>query len=236
MTLIICLLGKDAIVVASDSRASFEDEKSTAENQKLITHDDYNTKIHLIDNVAICGAGTTHTKMFVDAIKERGEGGATNIANRMTEVASKFPLFDLPNEHFTKVNPDFVRQKLELSIVGYDAVKEDLKEPRIYTMNSLYRFLITGCYFDSFSISGVHAYARCLLDLLYTRNMEAEVLEHLAVYVITKTGQHDCRVGGQVQMVTIPQNSDATVHEDKSIERIKRKNEVKTRKFKQIFK
>jgi hypothetical protein len=43
-------------------------------------------------------------------------------------------------------------------------------------------------------------------------------------------------VSGRVRMVTIPQNSDAIVHEAKSIERIKRKNEVKARKFKQMFK
>ena len=66
--------------------------------------------------------------------------------------------------------------------------------------------------------------------------METEVLEHLAVYAVMKTGQHHCRVGGRVQMVTIPQNSDAIVHEAKSIERIERKNEVKARKFKQMFK
>ena len=74
MTLIICLLGKDAIVVASDSRASFEDEKSTAENQKLIT-------------CCYLWCRGTYTKMFVDAIKERGEGGVTNITNRMTEIS-----------------------------------------------------------------------------------------------------------------------------------------------------
>lgn len=85
MTLIICLLGKDAIVVASDSRASFEDEKSTSEDQKLTTHDDNNTKIHLIDNVAICGAGTTHTRMFVDEIKKTKERGVTNIANKIRD-------------------------------------------------------------------------------------------------------------------------------------------------------
>jgi hypothetical protein len=55
----------------------------------------------------------------------------------MIEVASKFPLFDLQNDHFTKLNLDFVRQKLELSVAGYNVVKDDLKEPRIYTMNSL---------------------------------------------------------------------------------------------------
>lgn len=120
-----------------------------------------------------------------------------------SEIAGKFPLFTLPHEHFTRLNPDFVRPRLELSIADYDVVKDNLKVARINTMNSKFDFIITG-YYDSFSISGVHAYARCLLDLLYIRNMETEVLQHMAVYVITKTGQHDCRVGGQVQMVTIP--------------------------------
>ncbi|MGC2683707.1 MAG: hypothetical protein WA323_17760 [Candidatus Nitrosopolaris sp.] len=79
MTLIVCLLGKDAIVTASDSRAYFKDEK------EVTCHDDTNKKIHLIHNVAICDAGTTHTKMFVDEIKKKPVTGIEEIAKEMTK-------------------------------------------------------------------------------------------------------------------------------------------------------
>lgn len=142
MTLIVCLLGKDAIVTASDSRAYFKDEK------EVTCHDDTNKKIHLIHNVAICDEGTTHTKMFVDEIKKKPVTGIEEIAKEMTKVANDFPLFAAPNEHFTKVNPDFVRARLELAIVGYIG-----KEPRIYTLNSTIRFASIP-YYDSFALSG----------------------------------------------------------------------------------
>lgn len=135
MTLIVGLHGKDAIVVASDSRAYFKDEK------KVTCHDDNSKKIYIVRNVAICGAG---------------------------------------------------------------------------------------------AVSGVPQYARCLLDLLYSENMETEVLERLAAYVITKTKTQNDEVGGRVQMVTITPVG-AIRLEDEKINSIILENEDRAKKLKEIF-
>lgn len=220
MTLIVCLPGNDAIVVASDSRAYFKDEKEPT------CHDDNNIKIHLIDNVVICGAGTTHAKTFVDEIRNMPVRGVEQIVNEMTRIA---------NEKFDKWFPYFAsaaapnRPPLELSIVGYD-----VKEPRIYTMNSEYRFAPFP-YHDTFALSGVPSYARCLLNLLYSQDMATEALEHLATYVITKTATQTVKVGGPVQMATITPDSGAVKISDERICSIIRENKEIEKRFRDLF-
>lgn len=229
MTLIVGLHGKDAIVVASDSRAYFKDEK------KVTCHDDNSKKIYIVRNVAICGAGAAYTNKLVDEIEKTTKVGVTDIMNEITRVANEtfdewfpdFPLFPLPNQ-----SPDFVRPRLELSIAGYDLV-ETQSTRRIYIMNSAYRF-VSVRYDDRFSVSGVPQYARCLLDLLYSENMETEVLERLAAYVITKTKTQNDEVGGRVQMVTITPGG-AIRLEDEKINSIILENEDRAKKLKEIF-
>lgn len=77
MTLIVGLHGKDAIVVASDSRAYFKDEK------KVTCHDDNSKKIYIVRNVAICGAGAAYTNKLVDEIEKTTKVGVTDIMNEV---------------------------------------------------------------------------------------------------------------------------------------------------------
>jgi hypothetical protein len=230
MTLIVCLLGRDTIVVATDSRATFDDEKETC-------HNDNSKKIYLVENVAICGAGTAHTNTLVEVIDPKPVDGVTNIMNKMRGVAKQkfdkwypnFPLFANPNQ-----NPNFVRPRLEFSIAGYDFVQEQ-SFMRVYTMNSKYDFVPVR-YDDGFVLSGITQYARYLLNMLYSQDMNTQALERLAAYVIIETTIQNEGVGGRVQMATITPNSGANMLTNDEIDSLLKENENRAKGLKDIFK
>jgi hypothetical protein len=123
-----------------------------------------------------------------------------------------------------------------MSIAGYD-FENGVPIPRMYGMNSLYRFTPT-LYDYGYLVSGVSQYALYLLSRLYSADMDHTALEHLGAYVITETATQDGKVGGPVQMALIrpnPAENSALMLNNDEIQVIIAKNERTADDLKKVF-
>lgn len=183
MTLTICILAKDGVVLASDSRAS-----------SLLTSNDTVKKIFKLDDrnaVGIAGDGPLATHLF-DIILPLNYGtGITDLAEQITKnCKKKF------NEYFDHLIPKD-RPSLSILLAGYS--KEG--NPEIYCFQSGDNFVprksATG-----FECIGIPYIAEYLLNRIYGKEITVTQAVTLAAFCIQETRSQDARVGGPTQIST----------------------------------
>jgi 20S proteasome alpha/beta subunit len=204
LTLIVCLKGKNGMVLASDSRGTFGDPRGvTAQN------DNQKKSYGLSKYVGVLMAGSGELGAMImneiaTDVKNRNLEGVTPIMNAAREILkrrydewfARFSLQAIPNV------PTPVRPTLVVIIGGYDL--DNTGKPvtqKIYSLN---------CHLDfapmlhdyGFALEGVAQYALYLLNRLYAGESVKNLLP-LAAYVITETASQDGKVGGPVQMMQI---------------------------------
>lgn len=184
MTLTICIIAKDGIILASDSRASsFLTSNDTV--KKIFKLDDHNA-------VGIAGDGPLAMHFF-DVISNQlnFRNGISNLAEQLRQQGKiKF------NEFFSHQNPQ-ERPDLTILLTGYTSEGK----PEIYQLNSKDNFVPrkspTG-----FDCIGIPIIANYLLNRLYEAEITIEHAAELATFCIKETGSQDNRVGGPTQIAT----------------------------------
>ena len=184
MTLTICIIAKDGIVLASDSRAS-----------SFLTSNDTVKKIfRLDDNNAVGIAGDGPLAMhFFDTISSEliFRNGISALAEQMRSLGkAKF------DEFFSHQVPKD-RPSLSIILSGY----MQGGKPEIYTLNSNDNFVPrkspTG-----FECIGIPIIANYLLNRLYEPEITTQHAAELATFCIKETSSQDNRVGGPTQIAT----------------------------------
>ena len=184
MTLTICIIAKDGIVLASDSRAS-----------SFLTSNDTVKKIfRLDDNNAVGIAGDGPLAMhFFDTISSEliFRNGISALAEQMRALGkAKF------DEFFSHQVPKD-RPSLSIILSGY----MQSGKPEIYTLNSNDNFVPrkspTG-----FECIGIPIIANYLLNRLYEPEITTQHAAELATFCIKETSSQDNRVGGPTQIAT----------------------------------
>lgn len=184
MTLTICIIAKDGIVLASDSRAS-----------SFLTSNDTVKKIfRLDDNNAVGIAGDGPLAMhFFDTISSEliFRNGVSALAEQMRSLGKA--RFD---EFFSHQTPKD-RPSLSIILSGY----MQGGKPEIYTLNSNDNFVPrkspTG-----FECIGIPIIANYLLNRLYEPEITTQHAAELATFCIKETSSQDNRVGGPTQIAT----------------------------------
>lgn len=184
MTLTICIIAKDGIILASDSRASsFLTSNDTV--KKIFKLDDHNA-------VGIAGDGPLAMHFF-DVISSdlNFRNGISNLAEQLrTHGKDKF------NDFFSHQDPKD-RPSLSIVLAGY--TPED--KPEIYLLNSNDNFVPrkspTG-----FECIGIPIIANYLLNRLYEPEITTTHAAELATFCIKETSSQDNRVGGPTQIAT----------------------------------
>lgn len=184
MTLTICIIAKDGIVLASDSRAS-----------SFLTSNDTVKKIfRLDDNNAVGIAGDGPLAMhFFDTISSEliFRNGVSALAEQMRSLGKA--RFD---EFFSHQTPKD-RPSLSIVLSGY----MQGGKPEIYTLNSNDNFVPrkspTG-----FECIGIPIIANYLLNRLYEPEITTQHAAELATFCIKETSSQDNRVGGPTQIAT----------------------------------
>ena len=184
MTLTICILAKDGVVIASDSRAS-----------STLTSNDTVKKIFKLEDhiaVGIAGDGPLATHLF-DLIlpKLNYRTGITDIAEQLRkECKEKF------NEYFDHLKPED-RPSLSILLAGYSQTNN----PEIYFLRSNDNFVPrkspTG-----FECIGIPYIAEYLLNRIYGKEITVSQATTMAAFCIKETGYQDYRVGGPTQIAT----------------------------------
>ena len=184
MTLTICIIAKDGIILASDSRAS-----------SFLTSNDTVKKIfRLDDNNAVGIAGDGPLAMhFFDTISSEliFRNGVSALAEQMRSLGKA--RFD---EFFSHQTPKD-RPSLSIVLSGY----MQGGKPEIYTLNSNDNFVPrkspTG-----FECIGIPIIANYLLNRLYEPEITTQHAAELATFCIKETSSQDNRVGGPTQIAT----------------------------------
>jgi len=237
LTLILCLKGKDGMVLASDSRGTFGDPRGvTAQNDNM-------KKLYVVSKyvgVLLAGSGELGA-MIMDGIAKKLEDskieGVTPIMNFLREHLIKqfedwfkgFLIRPLPNA------PAPSRPTLMVIVGGYEVDNEGKATiQKIYSLNCHNNFApLLHDY--GFGLSGVGQYALYLLNRLYTPESNVENLLALAAYVITETASQDGKVGGPVQMVKISPDKGCVRLSSEEINSIIKSNIDRSEKLKVLF-
>lgn len=184
MTLTICIIAKDGMVLASDSRAS-----------SFLTSNDTVKKIFKLDDhhaVGIAGDGPLAMHLFELISPELNfRNGVENLAEQMRQLSkSKF------DDFFSHQTP---KDRPGLSIILAGCAKNG--EQSIYTMGSNDNFVPrkspTG-----FECIGIPIIANYLLNRLYERDITVDHAAELATFCIKETSSQDNRVGGPIQIAS----------------------------------
>jgi 20S proteasome alpha/beta subunit len=199
MSLLVCLLGTDGLVLAADSRGTFGDPRGVTAQNDLIK------KLYLANErvgILVAGAGdlgSTVVSGFL-ALPDTASLGITELTMALHRYAraqfgewfERFSIKPAPSDS-RPARPD-----LNFMVAGFELNYE----PKIYRMSSSLDFA-PMLHNYGFGIDGVAQYALYLLNRLYDPKSVIEDLQCLAAYVITETASQDGKVGGAVQMATL---------------------------------
>lgn len=209
MTLTICILAKDGMVLASDSRAS-----------SFLTSNDTVKKIFKLDEhnaVGIAGDGPLAMHFF-DVISSQlnFRNGISNLAEQLRVLGKN--RFD---DFFSHQDPKD-RPSLTIILAGYMQNGNSDNGGQIYTLNSNDNFVprksTTG-----FECIGIPIIANYLLNRLYEPGISNKHAAELATFCIKETGSQDNRVGGPTQIATFSNIKGYSELSKEEIERIEKK-------------
>jgi len=182
MTLAICIIAKDGIVIASDSKASSQ-----------ITSNDTVKKIFRLNNnsaVGISGDGPLALTLL-DAIVPKliFEKGVMELSQQLRVLGK-----DTFNDWYSHLQPG-QRPAITLLLAGYTQGGEAI----MYQLNSQENFVPrkspTG-----FDCIGIPFLANYMLNRLYEPEIRLNNAAELATFCIKETSTQDNRVGGPTQL------------------------------------
>jgi len=205
MTLTICIIAKDGVVLASDSRAS-----------SFLTNNDTVKKIFKLDDhnaVGIAGDGPLAMHFFDTIFSELNfRNGVSVLAEQMRSLGKA--RFD---EFFSHQIPKN-RSSLSIILAGY----MPSGKPEIYTLNSNDNFVPrkspTG-----FECVGIPIIANYLLNRLYEPEITTQHAAELATFCIKETSSQDNRVGGPTQISTFSNTKQYAELSHEEIEKMEKK-------------
>jgi 20S proteasome alpha/beta subunit len=202
MTLTVCIIAQDGIVLAADTRSTVGDPRTqTAINEPV-------KKIFPIGKhigIGVAGDSGLALTIIDEFLREKLHSGEESIY----EVTKRFRLkcVNSYNEWFPHLTPDN-RPALEVVIAGYThSERPEDQKPEIYTLSSSYNFapLKNATGFDAI---GLPRLAHYLLNTLYRPEIDVENAAQLAAFTIEETASQDAKVGSEVQLSTFSNTKD----------------------------
>ncbi|OFX11239.1 MAG: hypothetical protein A3C93_00170 [Candidatus Lloydbacteria bacterium RIFCSPHIGHO2_02_FULL_54_17] len=205
MTLTICIIAKDGVLFASDSRASsFLTSNDTV--KKIFKLDDHNA-------VGIAGDGPLAMHFFDTISRQLNfRNGISVLAEQMRSLGKA--RFD---EFFSHQAPKD-RPSLSIILAGY---MPDGK-PEIYTLNSNDNFVPRKSPIG-FECIGIPIIANYLLNRLYEPDITTQHAAELATFCIKETSSQDNRVGGPTQIASFSDTKQYAELSRDEVEKIEQK-------------
>jgi len=210
MSLLVCLIGADGLVLGTDSRGTFGDPRGVTAQNDLIK------KLYLVNDrvgILVAGAGDLGSTVLAgfSALPGVAALGVTDLTMELHRyVRQQFVTwFNLFSIKATPADVRPTRPDLNFIVGGF----ESNNEPKIYRMSSSLDFApMLHAY--GFGVDGVAQYALYLLNRLYDTRASIEDLQYLAAYLITETASQDGKVGGPVQIAKIGLEASGVVSEE----------------------
>lgn len=199
MSLLVCFLGTDGLVLATDSRGTFGDPRGVTAQNDLIK------KLYIANNrvgILVAGAGDLGSTVVSGFL-----GLPNNASLGVTELTMALHLY--AREQFRDWFERFsikpaggdsrpARPDLNFIVAGFDLDRQ----AKIFRLSSSLDFA-PMLHNYGFGIDGIAQYALYLVNRLYDPVATIDDLKYLAAYVITETASQDGKVGGPIQLATI---------------------------------
>src|ERR1700733_1892541 len=199
MSLLVCLLGTDGLVLATDSRGTFGDPRGVTAQNDLIK------KLYIANNrvgILVAGAGDLGSTVVSGFL-----GLPNNASLGVTELTMALHLY--AREQFRDWFERFsikpaggdsrpARPDLNFIVAGFDLDRQ----AKIFRLWSSLDFALM-LHNYGFGIDVIAQYALYLVNWLYDPVATIDDLKYLAAYVITETASQDGKVGGPIQLATI---------------------------------
>ncbi len=187
MTLVVGIIAKDGIVLASDSRMTTSTVTSNDTVEKIV---------NLNERFAIGIAGDGNLGIhLLKLIKDdlNFNVGIVKLVEQMrVELKKKF------DEYYSNEPNPANRGALNLLVVGYD---KDNENPEVYELHSRDNFIprssSTG--FNSIGIPFISDY---ILNRFYEKEITVKQAEILAAFCVSETGSQSHEVGGDIKVAS----------------------------------
>ncbi|HEV8515980.1 MAG TPA: hypothetical protein VGQ59_22020 [Cyclobacteriaceae bacterium] len=207
MTLVVGLIAKDGVVLASDSRMS-----------STITSNDTVEKIVNLDEhiaVGIAGDGTLGIHLL-KLIKNDLDFKAGIV--KLVEQIRKL-LKDKFDEYYSNEPDPTKRESLTFLIVGYE---KDNDRPEVYELKSRDNFIprpsSTG-----FNCIGIPYISEYLLNRFYEKEITVKQAEILAAFCVEETESQSHEVGGDIKVASFSKTKSFSLKTPSDISLIKEK-------------
>jgi len=223
LTLVVCLRGKDGVVLGADSRGTIGDPR------------------------ALTAINDTHRKLFALSkfVGIVSYGQAELAAQAIVEIKAKTTE---DKQFFSEVFPtavEVLRQRYQewfrnvaleqRPIIGFIAGGyESMGETKLYYLSSPLDFapqLVT----TGIALGGVPQYATYLVHRLYNPEMGRKQLLRLAAYLISETATQDPKVGGPIRLAEIAPKEGFQELSEADVRAILRSNEELNNKLRASF-
>ncbi len=221
MTLIVGLIARDGIALASDSRM-------TAGNPAVSVTQSNDTVRKIFKITDHCGMGISGSgEVGVTLIEEFQKNISSNSNNHLltvSEITEQFRELCLARytNWFRRLPVESERiPDFNILICGYSKKEgENLSEPKIMRLNSFTQFApmttTTG-----YATLGMPTLANYLLNRLYLREeIDLNQALQLAAFCIMETESQDGRVGGRLQAATFSNTTSFSELEEREINRL----------------
>lgn len=222
-TLVVCLQGKDGLVLAADSRGTIGDPRGltaiTDSQCKLF-------KLSKYVGIVSYGQAELAAQIISEIVKDLKpeDEYVTQVVNKTRKVLRE-------KYHEWLKNVPLERQPVIGFILGG---LEPSNEPKAYYLSSTLDFapqLVT----TDIALGGIPQYATYLAHRLYNPEMKRQQLVALAVYLISETATQDPKVGGPIRVAEISIERGYQEIEKPLIEEILSKNEEMNKKLREFF-
>ena len=211
MTLVVGIIAKDGIVLASDSRMTSE-----------ITSNDNVEKILKLGEhgaVGVCGDGTLglHMLKVISEDFNYESMGIVKLVEKFREKGKeKF------EDYFSHQQDPAKRPLLTFLIAGYE---KNTNQPEIYELSSKDNFVPRPAPTGHACI-GIPYIADYLLNRFYEKTITVKQAEILASFCIMETESQSHDVGGDIKVASISTSKNFSTLSTKEIDAIKEKNKV----------
>ncbi len=230
MTLTICIVAKDGIVLASDTRATVGDPRGqTAINEPV-------KKIFALGKHTGAGfAGDPGLALTIidEFLKDTSHCGEMAVFEAVECFRSK--CVELYNKWFPHLVPE-KRPNLSVIIAGYTSSnRPENQKPEIYTLHSFYNFAPLKSSMG-FHAVGLPRLAHYILNTLYRPEIDIKNAALLTAFSIEETSSQDAKVGSEFQIATFSNKKDYFEYTKTELEDVRRRcNAFRERMKEQIY-
>jgi 20S proteasome subunit alpha 5 len=186
MTLVVGIIAKDGVVLASDSRVS----------STLTSNDTVEKIISLDEHIAVGIAGDGNLGIHLLKLIKDELNFKAGIVKLVEQIRKQ--LKDKFEDYYSNEPDPSKREVLVFLIVGYE---KDNDHPEVYELRSSDNFIprpsSTG-----FNCIGIPVIAEYILNRFYEKEITTKQAEILSTFCIQETGSQSHEVGGDIKVAT----------------------------------